>query len=111
MRRRRHLRLEFRLASGMAGTFIPRPAWRAPVSVLFRRRAPHLDDHRCDALHQSVATDLFNRGITNLAVVRYDGRTTLKMTLLNPATDMSPIPVLMPYLKRLAVQPSREPLQ
>ncbi|WP_155518251.1 hypothetical protein [Ralstonia solanacearum] len=58
-----------------------------------------------------MATDLFNRGITNLAVVRHDGRTTLKMTLLNPATDMSPIPILTPYLKRLAVQPSREPLQ
>ncbi|MBB6583600.1 hypothetical protein [Ralstonia solanacearum] len=58
-----------------------------------------------------MATNLFNQGFTNPAVARHDGRTPLKMTLLNPATDMSPIPVLMQHLKRLAVQPSLEPLQ
>ena len=78
------------------------------ASVLFRFRSTHLDQRDQDALHQSVAYDLFNKGIANLGVTRRDGKTTLKMTLLNPATDMSHIAVLVQHLKRLAVEFSVE---
>lgn len=71
------------------------------ASVLFRLRAPQLDDLERDALHQSVAYGLLNKGIANLGVTRRDGRTALKMTLLNPATEMSHIVDLIQHLKRL----------
>lgn len=74
------------------------------ASVLFRLRAPHLDDLERDALHQSVAYGLLTKGIANLGVTRRDGRTTLKMTLLNPATEMSHIVDLMQHLKRLRAE-------
>ena len=71
------------------------------ASVLFRLRAPHLDELERDSLHQSVAYRLLNEGIANLGVTRRDGRTALKMTLLNPATEMSHIVDLMRHLKRV----------
>lgn len=73
------------------------------ASVLFRLQAPHMDEHERDALHQSVAYGLLNQGVANLGVTRRDGRTALKMTLLNPATDMSHIVDLVRHLKRVAV--------
>ncbi len=74
------------------------------ASVLFRLRAPHIDELERDALNQSVAYGLLNQGVANLGVTRRDGRTALKMTLLNPATDMLHIVDLMRHLKRLAIE-------
>ena len=74
------------------------------ASVLFRLRAPHLDEFERDSLHQSVAYRLLNEGTANLGVTRRDGRTALKMTLLNPATEMSHIADLMRHLKRLSLE-------
>lgn len=78
------------------------------ASVLFRLRAPHLNHLERDALHQSVAYRLLNDGIANLGVTRRNGRTALKMTLLNPATDMTHIGNLMHHLKRLSAEWSVE---
>lgn len=74
------------------------------ASVLFRLRAPHLDALERDSLHQSAAYELLNKGIANLGVTRRDGRVVLKMTLLNPATEMTHIVELMQSLKRLTAQ-------
>ena len=65
---------------------------------------PHLDALARDSLHQSAAYELLNRGIANLGVTRRDGRAALKMTLLNPATEMTHIVELMQSLKRLTAQ-------
>lgn len=70
-------------------------------SVLFKIRAPELSDEQCDTLHQTIALDLLNDGIANLGVSRRNGRSVLKMTLLNPATNLSDIKDLAQHLKRM----------
>lgn len=73
-------------------------------SILFRIRLPELDLASMDTLNRLAAHHLLANGIANLGVTRRNSLTTLKMTLLNPATQMSDILMLFNHLKHFAKQ-------
>jgi len=76
-------------------------------TVLFRVRATRRDGEpaashaaREDALNARVHDDLFRRGVAVLGTTRVHGRTTLKLTLLNPAATVSDYAAILEAAER-----------
>jgi L-2,4-diaminobutyrate decarboxylase len=71
-------------------------------SVLFRVTPSTIDASRWDELNQSVADRLLSSGQANVGVTRYQQCTVLKLTLLNPMTQLSDLAQLLAAVQQQA---------
>ena len=71
-------------------------------SVLFRVTPSTLEASRWDELNQSVADRLLSSGQANVGVTRYQNHTVLKLTLLNPMTQLSDLAQLLAAVQQQA---------
>ncbi|MDN7120783.1 aminotransferase class V-fold PLP-dependent enzyme [Nocardioides sp. ChNu-153] len=60
-------------------------------TVLFRFVESDVDDDVLDVVNESARGRLYATGLGAVARTRYDGRTWLKLTLLNPATTLADV--------------------
>lgn len=74
------------------------------ASVLFRIKPEALAGNDNTQVHRFIAQLLFDEGRANLGVTRRAGKTTLKMTLLNPNTTFAHIKTLLATIEKLTKQ-------
>jgi glutamate/tyrosine decarboxylase-like PLP-dependent enzyme len=60
-------------------------------TLVFRYRAPHLDEDQTGRLNKQIRAALFARGTAVVAGTKVDGRHFLKLTLLNPKASLDDI--------------------
>jgi len=74
------------------------------ASVLFRIKSEVLMGKDSTLVHRFIAQLLFDEGNANLGITRRDGKTTLKLTLLNPYTKIEHVKALFAMIERLVSQ-------
>ncbi|MEF3120625.1 pyridoxal phosphate-dependent decarboxylase family protein [Kocuria flava] len=77
-------------------------------TVLFRHRPPGTDEAEADRLVETVRTALFDTGRAVVASTVVGGRRWLKLTLLNPRTDLADVEHVLGLVREAARETARE---